>query len=198
MNQTDPSSSQRDFVQRANPHAWLLVADSLHEQAKTLKANVGGRIAFRNFVDGGTQSWDVSNRAVFLLGGFALENILKGLLVYENPSWVSNGRLSRKLRSHSLSRLRDASTLAPYRTRYRWVLKEFERGLESWARYPCALSATGTEDQQMLAARTWRGYQYLMNGYGRTLIKLLSKGWQGPHGYYARFTFDGEFLSVVS
>jgi hypothetical protein len=75
------------------------------------------------------------DRSVFLLGGFALENAIKAFLVYENPQWVSNGRLSRNLKSHSLTALQSKSELVPYKKRHVSILKAFEGGLDSWFRY---------------------------------------------------------------
>ena len=52
------------------------------------------------------------DKSIFLLGGFALENAIKAFLVYENPDWVSGGRLSRNLKTHSLTKLQAKAKLA--------------------------------------------------------------------------------------
>lgn len=77
----------------ANPHCWLLSADNLHEQATAIYSGRANSSIMTN-VDGNNvilQQTRGIDKSVFLLGGFALENAIKAFLVYENPSWVSNG-----------------------------------------------------------------------------------------------------------
>ena len=144
------------FVEMANPHSWLLTADNLHAQAMRLSRAKGQSITqFIDHRDGTRLNWDGINKATFLLGGFALENAIKAFLVYENPSWISNGSLARPLRSHSLTELQGRASLIPYKTRYLWVLRQFQEGIDSWSRYPCALAydQSSYERQSLRAGR---------------------------------------------
>lgn len=138
------------FVEEfANPHSWLLTADDLHEQAVAIYAGRASSSIITKVGAGNTvlqQSRGI-DRSVFLLGGFALENAIKAFLVYENPQWVSNGRLSRNLKSHSLTALQSKSELVPYKKRHISTLKAFEGGLDSWFRYPCALTVEETNPE---------------------------------------------------
>jgi hypothetical protein len=190
-----PDLNLRFVEEMANPHSWLLTADSLHEQALALYARRGHLTLtlVRRGVD--PQTWDGVNRSVFLLGGFAVENMIKAFLVYENPHWISNGRLSRNLRSHRLTELQAQSQLIPYKRRYRWVLAQFEEGLESWARYPCGLSIGMTTHQKRMHHEIWTGYCRLMTACGKRLMVLLRKEWHGPHGFRGHWTFQGKFLT---
>ena len=152
MNQREQNNKQ--FVlEWANPHSWLLAADDLHEQALAqYRRRDGSVLMIRK--DGETKSSDRVDKSIFLLGGFALENAIKAFLVYENPEWVANGRLSNNLRSHSLTKLQAKSKLIPFKKRYLAVLKGFEAGLELWARYPCALTFERTEQAELDRAGT--------------------------------------------
>jgi hypothetical protein len=130
------------FVEMANPHSWLLAADNLHQQAILLYSQRGQSVMhITDMKSGIIKTRDGTNKSVFLLGGFALENAIKSFLVYENPQWISNGKLSKRLRSHSLTKLQKESALIPFKNRYLGVLLQFEEGLDSWARYPCSLSS---------------------------------------------------------
>lgn len=184
------------FVELASPHSWLRVADNLHGQALHLYSRQDqSATTLEDFKNSVRKTWDDTNRSVFLLGGFALENAIKAFLVYENPNWISNGKLSRLLKSHSLTSLQKQSSLIPFKNRYIGVLRQFEEGLESWARYPCSVSAVGAMDEPILQPDLWQGYTRLMRAYGNRMKKLLSSSWHGPHGYYARYEFRGEFLN---
>jgi hypothetical protein len=190
-------SNEEWFVEMSEPHAWLLTADNLHEQAVLLYEQRGRSRLTRTFGDEHPQTWDAVDRSVFLLGGFALENAIKAFLVYEHPEWISNGRLAKPLRSHSLVDLRRQSTTIPYRDRYTWVLRDFEEGLESWARYPCGLTADTTDEQNIVSEPLWRAYLRLMRAYGKRLTRLIGSGWKGPHGWNGRWHITGEFLSMA-
>ena len=185
------------FVEMANPHSWLLAADNLHQQAILLYSQRGQSVMhITDMKSGIIKTRDGMNKSVFLLGGFALENAIKSFLVYENPQWISNGKLSKRLRSHSLTKLQKESALIPFKNRYLGVLLQFEEGLDSWARYPCSLSSATSMDERIMRHDLWSGYLRLMRAYGNRLATLLANEWHGPHGFYGRYTFTGTFLSA--
>ena len=192
---SDTDTNLAFVLEWANPHSWLLTADNLHEQALAQHRRRGRSILTMR-KKGEAKSWDVVDKSIFLLGGFALENAIKAFLVYENPGWVTGGKLSRHLRTHSLSKLQARAKSIPYKNRHTDVLEGFESGLDSWARYPCALTYERTEYANALAPELWNGYLRVMRAYGNGLCKLLSKGWHGPHGFSGRWSLKGEFLTM--
>lgn len=184
------------FVGLAQPHAWLMTADNLHDQARALYRQRGRERLVLHQRDQPSLAWDSTDRAVFLMGAFALENALKAFLVYENPSWISNGRLSRHLRSHSLTTLQGLVRDIPYKRRYRWVLQEFEAGIESWARYPCALTAEETDHPSAMPGHLWAGYLAVTSAYRRRLCTLLRRPWSGPHGFHGEWEIRNDFFEL--
>jgi hypothetical protein len=180
----------------ANPNSWLMMADNLHEQATEIYEG-RSRSAIITKVNANReilQQTRAIDKSVFLLGGFALENAIKAFLVYENPAWISNGRLSGKLRSHKLTGLQKLSKQIPYKKSYIHVLEAFEAGLDSWFRYPCALTVEETKEEGRLFDQLWDGYSKVMRAYGKKLGTLLDKGWNGPHDTYGRWTIQGPSL----
>lgn len=187
----------REFAQAAHPHSWLLVADNLYEQSRTLYSRFpSGKLTQTDGRGNVLGDWPLSSRSTFLLAGFALENAIKAFLVYEHPQWVSNGVLARPLRSHKLAALSQRSSLIPWPTRGPGILSRFEGGLESWARYPCALDAFETEVEANLSPALWASYLKIMRAYGEELMQLLRVGWDGPHGIGGRFEFQGGYLGA--
>ncbi|WP_315731534.1 MULTISPECIES: hypothetical protein [unclassified Bradyrhizobium] len=188
------TDQNKRFVEEyANPHSWLLTAENLHEQATALyrtrrQSSILTKVDANRRVIGETRGVD---KPVFLLCGFALENAIKAFLVYEHPEWVSNGQLSSKLKSHSLTKLQERSDLIPYKRKYLWVLQAFEAGLDSWFRYPCGLNVAETKQGEALHDRYWDGYARVMHSYGKRLTELLNKFWNGPHGFGGRWEFRG-------
>jgi hypothetical protein len=186
------SENKRFAEEFANPHSWLLTAENLHEQATEMYSRRSGSsiLTNRNAKREVVQQTRGADKPVFLLGGFALENAIKAFLVYENPHWISNGRLSGDLKSHKLTVLRGRSKLIPYKNSYTRVLEAFESGLDSWFRYPCALTIGDTKEGQHLYEDLWNGCGKLMSAYGRKLVMLLNKEWKGPHGSRGRWEVE--------
>ncbi len=173
------------------PHSWFLIADELHDQAMAIF-----EMKATSFLVGSTgarqvECLDRANRSAFLLGGFALENILKAYLVYENPSYIANGRLSRKLQGHSLTALAQTSKLAPWPKRSQPVLEAFQSGLTSWMRYPCATSAHGQTWSRYFTDELWSLYERLIIRYFREFSYLLAKPWKGPHHFEGSYELEG-------
>lgn len=187
----------RQFVDDfANPHAWMLTASSLHDMAVMMHANRSNSPILSLADPSGALILQMrsTDRAAFLLGGFALENAIKAFLVYENPSWVSNGRLSRELKSHKLSKLQNKSYTIPYKNKYHRVINAFEQGLDSSFRYPCSVTLEECRALPAITPAIWDGYIILMRAYGKRLAKLFKAGWHGPHGSTSRWNVTGNFL----
>ena len=183
------------FAEAANPHQWVLVAESLHEQAVALyRTRREKGVLVRRSKGQPVAVWDSTNKATFLLGALALENAIKAFLIYEHPQWIGNGFLHSELCSHRLVELSEKSNLLPFKKRDRWVLAEFENGNESWMRYPCGRRANDIQDEKALSDKLWNAYLRAMGGYGTKLMRLLGKGWHGPHGFEARWEMSGEWL----
>lgn len=191
--------TNEEFVGFACPHSWFLVADDLHGQALKLRDGYGhGFLRRKDHQTGREAFWDNTDRATFLLASFALENAIKAFLVFENPSWISNGTLAKPLRNHKLTELAALSKHAPYRRKARKILGTFEDGNESWARYPCALNKASSTDPANLSPEIWTDYEWLISAYGRRLTKLLSQHWKGPHGFEATYEIHGTFLDALN
>jgi hypothetical protein len=77
---------------------------------------------------------------MLLAMGVAIENLLKGILSAD-PSFVVNGQLPRRIRSHALPRLYSDALGSPSATRHA-VLDLLRIAVEGWARYPVGTSAT--------------------------------------------------------
>lgn len=185
------------FVEAANPHQWVLTADSLHEQAVALyRRRKEGGLLILHAPDGASVAWDNTNKATLLLCAFALENAIKAFLVYEHPAWVSGGYLHPEITSHRLVQLSGKSTMIPYQRRDEWVLAAFEDGNDSWMRYPCGRRADCVQSERQMTMKLWAGYERVMRGYGTKLMRLLGQGWEGPHGWKASWEMRGDFLGA--
>ena len=98
------SEENKQFSQAAHPLNWYEVAKLMHENAQALHGMPQGTVTYNDGVK--TITRPTSNRSVFLLAAFALENLIKAYLIYENPNYIEGGKLANQLlNGHSLSKL---------------------------------------------------------------------------------------------
>ncbi|CAG0942323.1 hypothetical protein ANRL1_00898 [Anaerolineae bacterium] len=180
-----------EFAENALPLNWLEVAKLLHENARALHDQDLGTIT--QVRRGKAVTRRTSNRPVFLLAAFALENLLKAFLIYENPKYIEGGKLSRQLlNGHGLSQLQAACRKIPSPKRTRHVFETLEVGINSWARYPCATSVARETEEREVTDAFWREYNKVFDLYCRRLETLLVKRWTGPYGKVGYVTFTAE------
>jgi hypothetical protein len=183
------SELNRRFAQAAHPLNWYEDAKLMHENAHALHHMPQGSIIFRD--QSKTIARPTSNRSVFLLAAFALENLIKAFLIYENPSFIEGGKLASKLlNGHSLSKLQKKCTKIPAPKRTLHVFKTLEDGVNSWARYPCATSIHKETLERIVTQELWKCYNHVFNIYSQRLEKLLSKKWKGPYGEITKVEFQ--------
>lgn len=180
-----------EFAESAVPLHWFEVAKLLHENAQVLHSHASGTITrVRN---GRAVTRRTSNRPVFLLAAFALENLLKAYLIYENPKYVEGGKLSRQLlNGHGLSQLQSACRKIPSPKRTRSVFETLEVGVNSWARYPCSTSLARETEEREVTDAFWNEYNKVFYLYCRRLETLLTKRWIGPYGKVGYVEFTAE------
>ena len=155
------SQEEREFANSAMPVNWYEVAKLLHENAVQLHTSRQGYVV--RSVNGKAFTRPASNRSVFLLAAFALENLIKAFLIYENPNFIEGGTLSRALRSHRLSTLQKKCKWIPSPKRTLHVFETLEVGVNSWARYPCSLSASQETDELIVTPEFWSEYNEYLN-----------------------------------
>ena len=182
------TQAHREFAASASPLNWYEVAKLMHENAHTLHAAPQGHITYT--ASGKPVTRRTTNRSVFLLAAFAMENLVKAYLVYENPHYVEGGRLSRKLlNGHSLSKLQQESRKIPQPKRTRHVLETLEVGVNSWARYPCSTTVERQSLEQAVTPEFWSEYNRVFELYSKHLESLLSKRHKEAYGEVGHVVF---------
>ena len=179
----------KKFANAAHTLNWYEVAKLMHENAHALHNMPQGAVSYSDGVECITRP--TSNRSVFLLAAFALENLIKAFLIYENPHFIEGGKLSRHLlNGHSLSKLQKKCRKVPSPKRTLHVFETLEVGVNSWARYPCATSIDRESVERTVTPSFWKAYNDVFNLYSQRLEQLLSKKCKGAYGEVGRVTFN--------
>jgi len=165
-------SPKQRFTLSASPIEWAGCADELKHAADLLHKQA--RDGLIGWIDhaGHIQSKSHVSRAYILLAGFALENVLKGLIVLANPQYVSSGELDPRLKSHKLidlSRQVKGVVLSPAEEHLCAIAQE---ATPYWGRYPVPVKAEELKEEQFL--RT--GFHETFLGLYYRLRHLLESG----------------------
>jgi hypothetical protein len=166
-----------EFVYRANPNEWLEVADELNESI-TVITNQSNAIYLKNDTWNGAPSKKLmSSRSIFLLMGFTIENLLKGILVFDKPDLVNKGELANEIRGHNLKTLafkvRDLS-LGDEKIDF---LETLSDAIPDWGRYPCPLKFQQIKDEVKYSENMKKHYYELRKSLREKLITRLKEGW---------------------
>jgi hypothetical protein len=111
------SNKLQEFVTDASPAQWLEYAEELRDNAELIWSHedeslrLGVVANAERCAVGDPFRVSRASRTYLLLAGIALENVLKGLLVLDDPCHINTGALSRELNSHNIevlaSKVRD-------------------------------------------------------------------------------------------
>ena len=187
------SSTDESFEAMTVPHEWYVVSQHLFESSMCLYSNrrTSGTWITKKDASGTALAQEHSfDRSFFLLGGFALENIIKAFLVYEDPQLLANGKLNFAGRSHQLNSLADQSRMLPWPKKRRTTLKVFEDGLTSWARYPSGRQFSGAISVLTPTPELCSAYQSTYARFASEIERLLKLNWLGPHGFEGSYEFS--------
>lgn len=180
------------FVRDAMPTDWLDYAEELMGSAEILWAQKDEGLRLE--VEGAgqasqrdiriTQQRKISSisRSYILLAGFALENLIKGLLVAQDPSHVNRGELSGELKSHNLLRLvSKVEGLSLSREEQR-VCQVVQDAIPYWGRYPIPLEYNGVLPEVAVDEEFRQVFLDLHFKLGKRLHGIIRNGWDSGVG----------------
>ena len=186
-------NARMDFVRRARPDAWLDLADELHNAAEVIWLSPDPRLFLEVT---GTRHLEGSeivyrqtyrkirefSRTYFLLAGYAIENLAKGLLIARRPQLITSGTLSKDLHIHKLSTLLNKVDDLNCTDTEKEFARFAERAIPYWGRYPVPKRKESIEDEEVLTERLRRAYLGLRQRLRGLLDQELEGGWDSGVG----------------
>jgi hypothetical protein len=176
----------QQFVRLAGPGEWLGVASELKAAADILsQLSDEGLIVSAVPDQNGTFSQPTKKPSIsrpwFLIAGYALENLLKGMHVLLDPSLIADGKLHRTLKTHDLiglARTLPDFHLTPSEER---LLRLATESITYWSRYPIPLSAQAVRREEASGEQLYRAFVRLFARCENAIKSALLQGWAGPH-----------------
>lgn len=128
------------FKLKASPYFWRRKAEELKFAAEILWPHAEARLNRANELVKAKRTTDIRNlepdtfSIVVALLGFSTEALFKGVIIRDNPSFVSNGILSRKITHHDLLKLAEVAKLPLSKNEKIFCKQAYRAMVES--RYP--------------------------------------------------------------
>ena len=127
------------YIENSHPSNWFVVADELNHSAIVLYKDRNQSITERTDKDGNLLiKKPTSSKAYFLVAGFSIENLIKGILITNNSKLIEpEGKISNSIsKGHNLTALSQklkSITLSP---KEKELISIFSEAIPNWSRYP--------------------------------------------------------------
>lgn len=182
------------FVRDATPDAWRDCASELRNSAELLwkdrsnslrvEAVEGWELDENGQLEAKAESKKIYSvsRSYFLLAGFALENLLKGYLVAANPSLITDGTLSKDIKTHKLSILFKKIEGFDLDSQESEFCSIAEQAIPYWGRYPVPLTFSKVVPEVGLTDELRQGFLTVYDRLDERLYEKIRDGWDSGVG----------------
>lgn len=170
------------FVEEGTPYEWFDCATDLWFGAQSLWENDKNvkplTISIANKVN--SNLIPIITRPYFLLVALSFENLLKGIIISENPDFLNDGKLNRILQTHNLSKLAKMTDLITFNTEDLKLLDLATNVILSTGRYPISKNSDSEHERLDLTSTKRIDLTALYNNISNCLMSQINKGWSGP------------------
>lgn len=185
-NERRTKNEVKRFIGDAMPNGWLDYAIELKNSAETLwNTNDNSiRLVITQEIADTPTGWRRVSRKIYsisrsyiLLAGFALENVVKGILVFQNPYHIMSGKLSKELKSHKvleLIQMVDGIELDETERRFCQIVQD---AIPYWGRYPIPLEYNRVLPEIGINNKLRDAFLRLFTRLSKQLYFAIRDGW---------------------
>lgn len=168
------------------PDNWLSYAEELGDAAEVIWNCAGEVMAVEcnTKIEGNIEinkSFPHA-RSYILLAGFALENILKAIIITRNPNLISSGQLHNPLKSHNLLDLAKSIIDIEFTDKENQVLKICQDAIPYWGRYPIPLHFNGLQPVEAATVEFRKTFRQLHFRLCKLTYDAIKDGWDSGAG----------------
>jgi hypothetical protein len=186
----------REYIINANPIQWIEYAEELRDTAELIWTESKQTKVHLNFpkrIDKPGLS-----RPYFLNIGFSIENLIKGLLISENPNYLKDGKISSEISSgHNLEKLASKITTLNFDKKELDFLKILSKAIPNWSRYPIPKRWEIKNEEEIINQNVRAEFLKMWDKIGFKMYELTRDGWNGPNevnlGPWRSSYFEGTF-----
>lgn len=177
---------KKQFVEKAAPEYWYSYAHELADIADEIYRKSKGQWVgcIRDYKDGSkeTNRRPFVSRPVLLMYGLSFENLIKGLLISEEPMLLQGGKLSKHLLGHDLVRLADRVKSLHLGAKERDLLALLSDVVPYHGRYPVPRNAQDVKPEKYINEDVYKACRGLFSRLEMQLYRLNFKGIDAPEG----------------
>jgi hypothetical protein len=175
------------FVRDACPSNWLELGEELRDAAEQLWKASSDRMRLDAVLNEAREliSSDTLigfSRSYLLLAGFAIENVMKGLLIASTPSLVGDGVLSSSIKSHNLLALAAKLTSLTLSSDERRFCEIASSAIPYWGRYPIPLDSNSVLPETAITESLRQAFLALFDRLAKLLYWEVRDGWDSGVG----------------
>jgi hypothetical protein len=176
-------SLEQEFLKKSHPVYWYQVADELYDSLIFLYSENHSIINYNDHVNPDNNIvYPVISKSYFLLAGYCLENIIKALLLVENPDFIGNGKMNKKLLSHDLVYLFKMSKKIRVSKSEKELLAILSEATPYWGRYPIPRTSDKIKEEVFLDPDIHDCFMYLFKRVTSKLYHITKDGFIGLEG----------------
>lgn len=174
------------FVEQAAPEYWYSYAHELADTADAIYARSKGEwVAYiHTHTDAPNEVYSrpLISRPVLLLYGLSLENLIKGLLISEDPQLLNGGKLSKHLLGHDLIKLAERLKSVQLDANERDLLALLSDVVPYHGRYPVPRNAQDIKPETYISEDVYSVCKTLFARMEMELYRLNFQGIEAPEG----------------
>jgi hypothetical protein len=175
------------FVRDASPSSWLELGTELRDAAEELRKAGSASLRLEATLDSEQRPLTSEikrflSRPYLLLAGFAMENVLKGMLVAGDPLHVSGGVLSSELKSHDLLALSKKVPSLVLSREESHFCDIATSAIPYWGRYPIPLRSNDVTPEVVITEPIRTAFLDLFDRLSQELYWKVRDGWDSGVG----------------
>ncbi|MCP1997385.1 hypothetical protein [Flavobacterium sp. HSC-61S13] len=182
------------FIYYSSPENWIATAMELNETINQLNLIKNKRFCLDTYhLDIETFARPFCSKSIYLLMSFAIENILKAMLILRKPELVNTGKIKDEIKSHNLILLLNKAEINLINEQIDF-LKKLSHISVSTARYPIGLNENYEIQKVSILDKDYSIYENLFESIMELLLKEFNeKGWNSGHKNEKLNIKPGEF-----
>lgn len=171
-----------NYIENASPMNWFDYARELKEASEELwNSHSNTLIGFQE--NENTYYKKNFSRTYFILMGLAIENLMKGILISENPDYIKNGKINSEISSgHNLEFLSKKIETLSFIEKEKEIFKILSMVIPYWGKYPIPKNFNQLESEIFMTEKWFYDLIELYSKLEFKLCELNINGIKGPNG----------------
>jgi hypothetical protein len=182
----DAWNKRKLFVRDAAPDRWIDYSLELQQAAEILWGDRANRMEvtlLQGQSTGHVINRQLSNPRVYaLLAGLALENSLKAQLIVKNPTYITDAKLQKPIKTHQLTELMDLIKDLEFDEDEKKLAAICEQAIPYWGRYPVPLDYRGVADKYKIVGNFHDEFVALNRRVRKHVHDKIKDGWDSGVG----------------